>query len=111
MMNPVVKKKWIAALRSGKWTQGRWRLGRMKSSGREHCCLGVLCELAAVEGVAKIGVDGDTWTYDLRTTNLPERVTNWANLSLESEHVGTLIGMNDSGEPFTKIADYIEEHL
>ena len=46
-MNKEVKKKWVDALRSGEYAQGR-------SSLRDHdeyCCLGVLCELAVKEGV------------------------------------------------------------
>lgn len=46
-----IKDKWIAALRSGKYKQGRIRLRqRNVVSGLEtHCCLGVLCDITAPE--------------------------------------------------------------
>jgi hypothetical protein len=44
-MNPEVKAKWVAALRSGKYIQGHGRL----SSHNQHCCLGVLCEVMELE--------------------------------------------------------------
>lgn len=66
-MNPIIKQKWITALRSGKYRQGRARLCRTVQPShidvdvspdpetgawpREYCCLGVLCELARAERV------------------------------------------------------------
>jgi hypothetical protein len=40
-MNPEVKAAWIAALRSGKYKQGRQAL----RVGDFFCCLGVLCDV------------------------------------------------------------------
>lgn len=40
-MNPEVKAKWVAALKSRKYQQGQTFL-RM---GDQYCCLGVLCDL------------------------------------------------------------------
>jgi hypothetical protein len=40
-MNPKVKEKWVAALRSGKYKQAR---GALCKDGA-YCCLGVLCDL------------------------------------------------------------------
>ena len=37
---------WVAELRSGKWKQGRGRL----FDGKNHCCLGVLAEMAVQAG-------------------------------------------------------------
>lgn len=42
MMNPEWKKKWVEALRSGKYKQGKEAL----CFGDKYCCLGVLCEIA-----------------------------------------------------------------
>lgn len=36
------KDKWIAALRSGKYKQGR---GQLRSLNNNYCCLGVLCDV------------------------------------------------------------------
>lgn len=41
-MNKEVKAKWVAALRSGEYKQGK---GRLKNINNEYCCLGVLCAL------------------------------------------------------------------
>lgn len=41
MMDPEIKKQWIDALRSGKFTQGREQL--QDESG--YCCLGVLAQI------------------------------------------------------------------
>lgn len=40
-MKKSVMKKWVAALRSGKYEQGRG--GMLKAN--KYCCLGVLCDL------------------------------------------------------------------
>jgi hypothetical protein len=46
-MNPDVKAKWVAALRSGEYKQGpEWLQGE---SGC-FCCLGVLCDILDPEG-------------------------------------------------------------
>lgn len=61
MMNPEIRDRWEAALRSGEYQQGRGQLGRYPEEdldGRHvdtarpaFCCLGVLCELAVADGV------------------------------------------------------------
>lgn len=43
---------WVAALRSGKYTQGRGALIRVEWDGDKYCCLGVACEVALEAGVA-----------------------------------------------------------
>ncbi len=40
-MDPILKAKWIEALRSGKYKQGKGVL----RYGDEFCCLGVLCDV------------------------------------------------------------------
>ena len=45
-MKKSVAQKWIAALRSKRWKQGKGALKCKKNNGETtHCCLGVLCEL------------------------------------------------------------------
>ena len=53
----MLKDKWIAALRSGKYKQGKGALQRNES----FCCLGVLCEVA---GVHNFDHDGFGMTYE-----------------------------------------------
>ena len=43
-MDPELKAKWIAALRSGEYKQGKNRLH--SNEDNSFCCLGVLCEVA-----------------------------------------------------------------
>jgi hypothetical protein len=46
-MKHQIKKRWVEALRSGKYKQGKDYLCR----DGDFCCLGVLCELAVEDGV------------------------------------------------------------
>lgn len=45
-MKKEIAMRWIEALRSGKYMQGK---GRLRSFYDEFCCLGVLCNLHAIE--------------------------------------------------------------
>lgn len=102
-----MKDKWVAALRSGKYTQGR---GYLNSNG-SLCCLGVLCEIAGVEkrpsnilsryeykGTFRFGpsyIDFELLFPDLFSNINPYHLTL----------------MNDIlDKSFNEIADYIEEH-
>lgn len=49
-MNPQVKVKWLHALRSGEYRQGRYRL---KGEGGGFCCLGVLCDVYSKDDEGK----------------------------------------------------------
>ena len=44
-MRKDLKKKWIEALRSGRFKQGKNAL----KTNDKHCCLGVLCEVVITE--------------------------------------------------------------
>ena len=52
-MKPEIKQKWINALRSGEYEQGRKSL----RDRNKYCCLGVLCDLHAKE-------TGNKWVED-----------------------------------------------
>lgn len=45
-MNTELARKWVAALRSGKYEQGRGRL--YSKIDDTYCCLGVLCKVAEI---------------------------------------------------------------
>jgi len=102
MKPETVRKKWIAALRSGKYEQGRDQL----RSGKEYCCLGVLCDLAVKNRVISRFIGKDEL--------LPRKVQKWAALSTDdgayftTYFTGSLTGLNDDGESFKEIADVIE---
>ena len=42
-LSPTVKRKWLAALRSGKYKQGDSLM--YNKNDNSYCCLGVLCEI------------------------------------------------------------------
>ena len=107
-MNNEVKARWIQALKSGNFQQGKNSL----HYENKFCCLGVLCELAVENNVSSYerSVDSSYTYYDGGSTTPAARVLNWAEL--ESITVETLIRMNDSYEnSFETIANYIEENL
>ena len=92
-MDQAMKERWITALRSGKYPQGR---GELVTAEGNYCCLGVLC---VVEGVE---IPRDTMTSYLPKpldTVFPGR----ENLILSD--------MNDKGQSFAEIADWIEINL
>ncbi len=109
-MNPVVKTMWLEALRDPNAKQIKNHLGDMEGG---RCCLGVLSDLAAKNKVIEPPVRDDIDSFDLaygpcRATSMPPyEVIDWAKLDDPYE----LAEMNDQGETFTEIADYIEEKL
>lgn len=113
-MNPDVKKRWLAALQSGEYEQG---VGRLNSNGK-FCCLGVLCELAAKEGVVPVDADSFVVWYDGKSTFPPDKVAAWAGLDSINPQVRRwgrkthLSRLNDvEGLPFRKIARLIRRSL
>lgn len=135
-MNPVVKEKWLAALRSGEYKQGRYRLAKRRLGAEEweYCCLGVLCELAIQDGVKltrkfeeqEIGPDKfdlSIWEATRYTPPgrygdsafLPEEVADWAGLDRNGKvdpSLPTLPELNDEHEQsFDEIAVFVQEHL
>jgi hypothetical protein len=131
-VNPEIKERWLEALRSGEYKQGRKLLSSVAEDGTvSYCCLGVLCELAhqsdlvtkvataAQDGAvqyrgAGLGSDGPQGS----TAYLPYDVMKWAGLpdsegyipqSPQEDHLPTsLASMNDTGFTFAEIADVIE---
>ena len=119
-MNPEVKPKWIAMLRSGKYRQG---YSALRNSNDEFCCLGVLCELAVEEGII-----GPPTSRKLENTyysfgnkeqgnfgTLPPEVVEWAGIDCVgtiAQKQTSLAWLNDGLEyTFERIADVIEEHF
>ena len=108
-MRKEIAEKWVAALRSGEYGQITGGLANVDRS--QHCCLGVLCELAIEDGVSVyLEPDHPTHASWMRFDNLlgalPESVGTWAGMTISKGRV--LAAMNDAGEPFVKIADAIE---
>jgi len=138
-MKKDIAKKWIKALRSGKYKQGENYLKRFNSKGQpRHCCLGVLCELyndtMKKNHKKTISVEecNDEPTLDhgyVRFANkdgsLPNIVRKWAGIKnemgtfsyTEKDAYGTFKGtdcladLNDTGKKFSAIADIIEKNV
>lgn len=124
-MNPDVKVKWIAALRSGDYKQTH---GALRDENG-YCCLGVLCDVAAKEGKGKwhnSSSDPFTpeWTFwpkggGFSFSFLPAEIGRWAGFGddeLTDPRIGEqrAVTYNDSEAhklPFTGIADLVEKNL
>jgi hypothetical protein len=97
-----VKAKWIDALRSGKYEQGR---GQLRSKDDEYCCLGVLLDILSPDAWVLNTEHGCYQSLDDRISVLPNYIEN------EIGRQGELIDMNDGGKSFTEIADWIQENV
>ena len=113
-MNKEWKKKWIAALRSGEYKQGRKVL---RNSNDEFCCLGVLCDLVVKEGKLEepvLNTQG-RYVYGCHTGLLPALVVQAVELNSREGiyNVGSnsLTHDNDEGKTFLEIADIIEKNF
>jgi len=112
-MNKEIKDKWVKALRSGEYEQGRGCLKKYDT----YCCLGVLCDIHAKEtGNEWESINDYEYSYFNSMGSLPFTVKKWAGISSTCIHANKnikigLIAMNDDGKPFTEIADIIEEYL
>lgn len=110
-MDKKLKDKWVKALRSGDYLQGRGALkvtlqagdtnpcnrGRaVKERTETFCCLGVLCDLAGGRIKAGEGYPSATFTK---------------KIGLTEEMMEKLANKNDEGESFAKIATYIEKKM
>lgn len=114
MMNQELKSKWTAALRSGEYKQGQYRLRQTDNS---YCCLGVLCNIVNPEGWHPRELLGDYYFIEGSENNnlVPENVTLpdylRGRLDISVIEEGNLIDLNDNGSSFSEIADYIDANL
>ena len=130
-MRKEVAKKWVKALRSGKYKQGQMYLKQFYDNGKtEHCCLGVLCELYNDEmkkNHKKMLSTKIRWknnvtdcvTFNNKEGELPKIVMKWADIS---DSIGRYAGryaveycsladMNDRGKTFKTISNFIEKNV
>jgi hypothetical protein len=108
----AVVRRWVKALRSGQYRQGKACLVRTGKTYDKFCCLGVLCDLAVLDGVIDPPEDdhGDLLYLD-KESFLPKQVRDWAGLRANSgamEDGNSLVKLNDTGKRFTIIAKIIE---
>jgi hypothetical protein len=93
MMDVEVKRRWIAALRSGKYPQGQGCL--RKDSG--YCCMGVLCDL----------YDSNLWrsqksfySFQGERWYLSPYILFWSGLTANNPDVMVACQECDSAQPF-----------
>jgi hypothetical protein len=130
-MRKEVMKKWVKALRSGKFKQGTGTLKQYNSKGQpQHCCLGVLCELynSEMKKSKKKTIPEKIYDNDMDFSfgysrfggskeDLPREVMKWSGIenslgqfNLSDNHYETLADLNDLGRKFKTIADIIEKN-
>lgn len=88
-MNKTFKRKWVKALRSGRYEQGQSCL----KQGDRFCCLGVLCQIT----------NARNWNSHAMPTS-----SQLKRFGLDNDVSLTLASMNDAGSTFKQIAKYIE---
>ena len=120
MMNPIVKEKWLEALRSEEYSQTASCL----KDDKGYCCLGVLSDLFVKETKTlewKTSEDPVTgamhWHMGDETAILPIEVAEWAGLECcdpyiqQGDDLIYLSRLNDDGASFAEISDVIQNNF
>lgn len=104
------QQRWIEALRSGEYTQGRDYLCR----NGNYCCLGVAAEMFKTPATnIEINPENGLKLFDNASALAPEYAKEALGLRSrlahhESETEKSLSSLNDNGLSFNQIADRIE---
>lgn len=111
-MKNELKKRWISALRSGKYKQTSEYL----CDDRGWCCLGVLCDLVDSSRWSEVDEDEHTYArsyrFDYNTIEREFPDYDWLNdIGLDLNIARYLAASNDEGESFNTLADFIEESV
>ncbi len=89
-MNPILKKNWVDALRSGKYKQGMGEL--YNELGNNYCVIGIFNKINNYSNESSVGYD-------------PLKAI------IGQDAVDELWGMNDiKDKTFDQLADFIEEN-
>tara|TARA_E500000305_G_scaffold50354_1_gene39480 strand:- start:506 stop:895 length:390 start_codon:yes stop_codon:yes gene_type:complete len=122
-------KKWVKALRSGEYQQGKESLcGEDEISGEcDYCCLGVACDILTESDWIKLphwaswsigkhkefvippAADSCGWGQT-ETTSFPSKET-LKEMGLDLAYAQELAQLNDKGWSFKRIANKIEKDL
>lgn len=116
--------KWVEALRSGKYKQGKGALTEIKDGVEYDCCLGVACKVAVENGVElksftapRTLLSGDRQLVIYKAEGLspdsfgvlPDKVKEWLGLSeSDGQYTKHLTSDNDNGATFEEIAAIVE---
>ena len=136
-MKQNIMRKWIKALRSGKFKQGTGTLKQYDSKGQaQHCCLGVLCELyndtmrkSKKKTLPEKVYDNDSGfshgycRFGGKKEDLPKEVIDWAGMDNSMGRFyadyydnnvfrgeNSLADLNDTGRKFKTISNIIEKY-
>jgi len=120
-LNPLIKRSWMTALRSGKFEQTQNVLCEIDEEGnKSYCCLGVLCEVLKKKGFnVKLNIDKEKQTAEFVCNgkadegNINSALAKRIGLGeIEDRDKQEIYSeMNDNeGKSFKQIAQYIETH-
>lgn len=110
-----IQKKWLEALRSGDYKQGK----RYLNQGNEKfCCLGVLCEVMGLKkkeignGRFAYSENGTTWSEEVIPNNKAMQLAGLRGFEGQPEIPGPVKALtfynDEGGKTFEEIADIIE---
>lgn len=100
------QQKWVDALRSGEYEQGKEYL----EDDNKYCCLGIACSIAEENGIAvNKNIDGSLSGFTLR---FQTQAQEWLGIidDIGRYQCTSLARLNDDGSSFLEIADVIEKH-
>lgn len=114
-MRKQLKEKWVKALRSGEFKQGKDYLCAEQDDGTHaFCCLGVL---ACVMGKKPERLISKSHLNEVRMAK-PSGLGSWGSGCYDNEDPEThyttqrkLAAMNDNGDSFKQIANWISRNL
>lgn len=105
-MDTKVKRKWIKALLSGKYKQGK---GQLRSQKDKYCCLGVLLDVLEPTGWEE---DGRESAWSMHGDYLMPSYVTCEAIGVPAETLHKLTEMNDDeGRKFKTIAKWIDKNL
>lgn len=104
-MNREIKREWIEALESGRYKQG---IGYLEDDGK-FCCLGVLCKTLRISTRDNRRIGSDGINSDATLEYLSDAVLDRVGLTHEQQE--DLSVLNDNGDDFRDIAEYIRKNL
>lgn len=118
-MNPEIKEKWLTALRSGDYAQGKGWLCKVEEDGsKAYCCLGVLTDLYLKETGQKWEFSAGCFEFQGHSGSLPSPVRQWSGVKegfggfeTKGGDIDCLSGINDQNDSFDEVIEIIEERF
>lgn len=106
-------KKWLTALRSGKYKQTAGKLRGCDGEGDNiydtYCCLGVACEVFNTNNDCKLPISYTGYGKMANGYSMPTRVIKWLGMTKEGDN--DCVDMNDiDRKSFKQIANIIEKN-